>query len=64
MDGFLEKCVDYLQREDVQKRARFIFKPFVDILVLELYPYILFSVLFIGVSFFLILAIFMILLYT
>ena len=54
-DKFVEKCVQILAREDVKKEMKILFKPLVSLIVQELYPYIYLSLLFVIISFLLIL---------
>jgi len=61
-DPFLNKCLDILKQEVVQREIKAFMKPFIDMILNELYPYIYLSILFVLVSFFLILGIFILLL--
>ena len=54
-DKFVEKCVQFLAREDVKNEMKILFKPLVSLIVQELYPYIYLSLLFVIISFLLIL---------
>ena len=58
---FIQKCLKILKREDVKKEAKEFIKPLIDIIMQEIYPYIYMSVLFVTVSFLLILGIFLLL---
>ena len=59
---FLQKCLKILKRDDVKKEAKEFIKPLINLIFQEIYPYIYISVLFITVSFLLILGIFLLLL--
>ena len=54
-EKFIEKCVQILAREDVKHEMKILFKPLVSLIVQELYPYIYLSLLFVIISFLLIL---------
>jgi hypothetical protein len=62
MDPFFRKCLDILKKEEVKDEIKMFMKPFIDMMLNELYPYIYLSILFVLVSFFLILGIFILLL--
>tara|TARA_B100000073_G_scaffold343096_1_gene347267 strand:+ start:847 stop:1077 length:231 start_codon:yes stop_codon:yes gene_type:complete len=62
MDPFFHKCLDILKKEEVKDEIKTFMKPFIDMMLNELYPYIYLSILFVLVSFFLILGIFILLL--
>ena len=62
IDPFLNKCLDILKQDEVQGEIKAFMKPFIDMILHEIYPYIYLSVLFVLVSFFLILGIFILLL--
>ena len=49
-------CLNILSREDVKTKIKCLFTPIIDMVLIEVYPYILISILFICISFFLILA--------
>lgn len=63
-EQFIEECLHILKREDIKKELRNITKPWMDIILQDIYPYIFLSLLFVIMSFLLILAIFLILLQT
>jgi len=58
----IDHCINILKREDVKKEIKNMFQPILDIVLQEIYPYIYLSLLFVIISFLLILAIFIILL--
>lgn len=61
-DSFFQQCLDIIKRDEVKEEIKQFMKPVLDMLIQELYPYIYLSLLFVLVSFFLILAIFILLL--
>lgn len=61
-DQFIEQCLLILSREDVKKEMKELFKPIIGVIVQEIYPYIYLSLLFVIISFLLILGIFYLLL--
>jgi hypothetical protein len=60
----IDKCVEFMKQEDAQAKAKALVRPFIQILINEIYPYIIVGVFLVIVSFFLILAIFILLLRT
>ena len=58
---FYEKCFDFFKKPEVKNEVISIMKPFIDIIIQELYPYIYLSLLFVIISFFIILGIFVLL---
>ena len=58
---FIEKCFEFLKKPEVKNEIISIMKPFIDIIIQELYPYIYLSLLFVIISFFIILGIFVLL---
>jgi hypothetical protein len=63
-EQFIEQCMLILSREDVKKELKELFKPLVSLIVQEIYPYIYLSLIFVIISFLLILAIFYLLMRT
>ena len=63
-EQFIEQCLLILSREDVKKELKELFKPLVSLIVQEIYPYIYLSLIFVIMSFLLILGIFYLLLRT
>ena len=61
-DTFFQQCLDILKREEVKDEIKNLMRPVLDLLIQELYPYIYLSLMFVLVSFFLILGIFILLL--
>jgi hypothetical protein len=61
-EQFIEQCLLILSRDDVKKELKELFKPLVSLIVQEIYPYIYLSLIFVIISFLLILGIFYLLL--
>jgi hypothetical protein len=61
-DQLIEQCLNILARDDVKKEVKELFKPLVSLIVQEIYPYIYLSLIFVIISFLLILGIFYLLL--
>ena len=59
---FIEQCLLILSREDVKLQLKELFKPIISLIVQEIYPYIYLSLMFVIISFLLILGIFLLLL--
>jgi len=59
---FIDQCLIILSREDVKIQLKELFKPLVSLIVQEIYPYIYLSLIFVIMSFLLILGIFYLLL--
>jgi|UniRef100_A0A6C0CWN9 hypothetical protein len=59
---FIDQCLIILSREDVKIQLKELFKPLVSLIVQEIYPYIYLSLMFVIMSFLLILGIFYLLL--
>ena len=58
----IDYCLDIIKQEDVKQELKHLFKPIIQLILQEIYPYIYLSVLFLLISFFLILGIFILLL--
>jgi len=58
----IDYCLDIIKREDVKNELKQLFKPVIQLILQEIYPYIYLSVLFLFISFFLVLGIFILLL--
>ena len=56
----IQECLEVLGREDVKEEIKNITKPLIDIILKEIYPYIYISIIFVVISFLLILGIFII----
>ena len=61
-DVFLYKCLEILKRQEVKSQIKDFLRPLIDLILQEIYPYIYLSMLFVIISFLLILAIFILLL--
>ena len=61
-DVFLYKCLEILKRPEVKYEIKDFLRPLIDLILQEIYPYIYLSMLFVIISFLLILAIFILLL--
>ena len=57
-EPFLDRCKSIMRREDVREEVKAFFTPIIEMVLQELYPYIYLSVLFVIISFLLILATF------
>ena len=57
-EQFIEQCLLILSRDDVKKELKELFKPLISLIVQEIYPYIYLSLIFVIISFLLILGIF------
>lgn len=58
----ISECVEIIKREDVKQEIKAIFSPIIDLILQEIYPYIFLSMIFVLISFLLILGIFILLL--
>ena len=63
-DKFIHQCLELLQRDDVKDELKNVVKPLVGLFVKEIYPYFFISIIFVLISFLLILGIFILLLRT
>jgi len=61
-DRLIEQFLNILARDDIKKEVKELFKPLVSLIVQEIYPYIYLSLIFVIISFLLILGIFYLLL--
>ena len=60
-DTLIQQCLDLLKRDDVKNELKALMKPMIDLILEELYPYIFLSIVFVSISFLLILGIFILL---
>lgn len=58
----INECVNVMKREDVKNEIKTIFRPIINMILKDIYPYILISMLFVIISFLLVLGIFILLL--
>lgn len=61
-EQIIHKIVSILKREDVRKEIKHLFFPVIQMILQEIYPYIYLCLIFVCISFFLTLAIFLLLL--
>jgi hypothetical protein len=54
-------CLSTLKREDVKKDIKILFSPIIDLILIDIYPYIYLSLIFVFISFILHLGIFILL---
>ena len=62
MKKLLKECLKALKKPEVQNKVKEFMKPYIELILNEMYPYIYLSLLFVLISFFLILGIFLLLL--
>tara|TARA_X000001036_G_scaffold418943_1_gene438277 strand:+ start:182 stop:409 length:228 start_codon:yes stop_codon:yes gene_type:complete len=60
-DKIIEECLDILNRDDVKNEFKNIMRPIIEMLLKDIYPYIYLSIIFVIISFLLILGIFVLL---
>ena len=63
-DMIIDKCLEVLKRKDVKEDIKELMRPVVNMIIKEIYPYIFLSIVFVFISFLLILGIFILLLRT
>tara|TARA_Y100001970_G_C14259451_1_gene878613 strand:+ start:22050 stop:22280 length:231 start_codon:yes stop_codon:yes gene_type:complete len=61
-DTIINECLNTLKRDDVKNDIKELMKPLVDMIIQQLYPYIFLSIIFVSISFLLILGTFILLL--
>ena len=61
-DYIKEQCLQILKRNDVKEEIKNLFAPILDIILIQIYPYIYLSLVFVIISFLLHLGIFILLL--
>ena len=54
-DSVINECVSILKRKDVKDEIKALFQPIIDMVLQEIYPYIFLSMIFVLISFLLIL---------
>lgn len=62
-ESFVSQCLDILKREDIKNEIKTIFRPIIDFILCELYPYIYLIVILVFLIFLMILAILFILIF-
>ena len=60
-DKITEYCLDFIKKDEVKKELKNLFKPIINLILEEIYPYIYLSLLLVIISFFLVLGIFIML---
>ena len=60
-ETIVNECLKVLHREDVKEEFKELMRPLIDMLIKEIYPYIFLSIIFVFISFLLILGIFILL---
>ena len=58
----IDECISVLHKDEVKKEFKELMKPLISMLIQEIYPYIFLSIIFVFISFLLILGIFILLL--
>ena len=61
-ETIINECLNVLQRKEVKDEIKELMRPLIDMLIKEIYPYIFLSIIFVFISFLLILGIFILLL--
>ena len=61
-ETIVNECLNVLHRDDVKKEFKKLMTPLINMLLKEIYPYIFLSIIFVFISFLLILGIFILLL--
>ena len=61
-EAIVNECLEVMGRDDVKDEIKQLFVPIIDLLLKEIYPYIFLSMIFVVISFLLILGIFILLL--
>ena len=61
-ETILNECLNVLHRKEVKDEFKELMRPLIDMLIKEIYPYIFLSIIFVFISFLLILGIFILLL--
>ena len=61
-ESIIAECVDIIKRDDVKREIKDLFNPIINMILQEIYPYIFLSMIFVIISFMLILGIFILLL--
>ena len=60
----IEQCLNVLDRPDVKNKLRNLMEPLIELLLKDIYPYIYLSILFVFMSFLLMLGVFILLMRT
>ncbi len=59
--SLLQNCVKVLEQENIKEEVNILFRPLINLILLEIYPYVYICMIFIIICFLLILGIFIIL---
>jgi hypothetical protein len=57
-EKIIDQCLEIMKRDDIKKELKQLFHPVIDMIMQEIYPYIYLSIIFVVISFFLTLSIF------
>ena len=60
-EKLINECINIIKRDDIKNEIKEVMRPVIDMLLKEIYPYIYLSLIFVIISFLLILGIFLIL---
>lgn len=60
-DKFVQECILFMRRDDIKNELKNFMRPIIGLILKDIYPYIYLSLLFVIISFLLILGIFIIL---
>ena len=60
-ESIIQQCLDVIKRKDVRRELQLLVKPMLNMILRELYPYVFMSLVFVIVSFLLVIGIFIIL---
>ena len=60
-EQIINECLNVLHRKEVKEEFKELMRPLIDMLIKEIYPYIFLSIIFVFISFLLILGIFILL---
>ena len=61
-ETLINECINILHKDEVKQEFKELMKPLISMLIQEIYPYIFLSIIFVFISFLLILGIFILLL--
>lgn len=61
-DSIIKECLIVLKREDVKDELKKLFSPIIDLIIIQIYPYLYLCLMFVLISFLLHLGIFILLL--
>jgi len=60
-DAIIEQCLSILRRDDVNREIKRMISPLIELILIEIYPYLYISLIFVVISFLLHLGIFILL---